>query len=71
MGVALPRTSPSSHAATGTVEPASPAVLDNIDLIIGPVPRVLLRDTGPGETPGLFSDDCGDPAEGAGADVHP
>ena len=52
MGAALPSTSPSSHEATGTFEPAGPGVLDTIAQSIGPVPRVLLRDTAPGETPG-------------------
>ena len=52
MGAALPSTSPSSHGATGIVEPAGPGVLDTIAQSIGTVPRVLLRDTAPGETPG-------------------
>src|SRR6516165_4430906 len=52
MGAALPSTSPPSHEATGTFEPAGPGVLDTIAQSIGPVPRVLLRDTAPGETPG-------------------
>src|SRR6516225_1067093 len=59
MGAALPSTSPSAHEATGTFEPATdtfePAgtgVLESIAQSIGPVPRVLLRDTAPGETPG-------------------
>src|SRR6516162_1843854 len=52
MGAALPSTSPPSHAATGTFEPAGPGALDSIAQSIGPVPRVLLRDTAPGETPG-------------------
>src|SRR6516225_3301196 len=59
MGAALPSTSPPSHEATGTVEPATgivepagPGVLDTIAQSIGLVPRVLLRDTAPGETPG-------------------
>jgi serine/threonine-protein kinase len=38
--------------ATGQNEPALPGVLDTISQSIGPVPRVLLRDTAPGETPG-------------------
>ena len=52
MGAALPSTSPSSHEATGTFEPAGPGVLETIAQSIGTVPRVLLRDTAPGETPG-------------------
>ena len=59
MGAALPSTSPPSHEATGTFEPATgtfepagPGVLDTIAQSVGPVPRVLLRDTAPGETPG-------------------
>ena len=59
MGAALPSTSPPSHEATGTFEPATgtfepagPGVLGSIAQSIGPVPRVLLRDTAPGETPG-------------------
>src|SRR5262245_9841507 len=52
MGAALPSTSPPSHEATGTFEPAGSGVLDTIAQSIGPVPRVILRDTAPGETPG-------------------
>ena len=54
MGAALPSTSPvASHStATGIVEPAGPGVLETIAQSIGTVPRVLLRDTAPGETPG-------------------
>ena len=52
MEAALPSTSPPSHEATGIVGPAGPGVLDSIAQSIGPVPRVLLRDTAPGETPG-------------------
>jgi serine/threonine-protein kinase len=52
MGAALSRTSPQRAAATGTFEPAGPTVLDTIAQSIGPVPRLLLRDTAPGETPG-------------------
>ena len=52
MGAALPSMSPSSHEATGIVEPAGPGVLETIAQSIGTVPRVLLRDTAPGETPG-------------------
>src|SRR5262249_27573600 len=52
MGAALSRTSPPGPAATGTFEPAGPGVLATIAQSIGPVPRVLLRDTGPGEVPG-------------------
>jgi serine/threonine-protein kinase len=37
--------------ATGHFEPACPGVLDTLAQSIGPVPRVLLRDTAPGETP--------------------
>src|SRR6516164_81887 len=48
-GASLPNTSPE---ATGTFEPAGSGVLDSIAQSIGPVPRVLLRDTAPGETPG-------------------
>ena len=58
-GAALRSTSPPTHEATGTFEPvtgtfepAGPGVLDSIAQSIGPVPRVLLRDTAPGETPG-------------------
>ncbi len=52
MGAALPSTSPASHETTGTFELAGPGVLDSIAQSIGTVPRVLLRDTAPGETPG-------------------
>ncbi len=52
MGAALPSTSPPAHEATGTFEPAGPGVLETIAHSIGPVPRVLLRNTAPGETPG-------------------
>src|SRR5215510_5021262 len=52
MGAALSSTSPPAHEATGTFEPAGSGVLDTIAQSIGPVPRVLLRDTAPGETPG-------------------
>jgi serine/threonine-protein kinase len=52
MGAALPSTSPPSHEATGAFELAGPGVLDTIAQTIGPVRRVLLRDTAPGETPG-------------------
>ena len=43
---------PAPHEATGAFEPAGPGVLDTIAQSIGPVPRVLLRDTAAGETPG-------------------
>jgi eukaryotic-like serine/threonine-protein kinase len=49
MGAAL---SADATDATGQYEPARPSVLDTIAQSIGPVPRVLLRDTGPGEMPG-------------------
>ena len=52
MGAALPGTPPPSSTATGAVEPAVLGVLETIAQTIGPVPRVLLRDTAPGETPG-------------------
>jgi tRNA A-37 threonylcarbamoyl transferase component Bud32 len=52
MGAALPSTSRPAPEATGAFEPAGPGVLDTIAQSIGPVPRVLLRDTAPGETPG-------------------
>lgn len=52
MGAALSRTSAPGTEATGAFEPAGPGVLDTIAQSIGPVPRVLLRDTTPGETPG-------------------
>jgi hypothetical protein len=52
MGAALSRTSVPGPAVTGTFGPAGPAVLDTIAQSIGPVSRVLLQDTAPGETPG-------------------
>ncbi len=54
MGAALSRTSAPGPAAIGAIEPAGPGpgVLDTIAQSIGPVPRVLLRDTAPGESPG-------------------
>ena len=49
-----PRRTRRPAASTGErhFEPAGPGVLDTIAQSIGPVPRVLLRDTAPGETPG-------------------
>ena len=38
--------------ATGASGPTDPGVLATIARSIGPVPRVLLRDTAPGEEPG-------------------
>jgi hypothetical protein len=52
MGAALPRNSTGGSATTGGFEPAGPGVLATIAQSIGPVPRVLLRDTAPGEAPG-------------------
>src|SRR5262249_48184367 len=52
MGAALSRPSTRGCAATGAFEPAGTSVLDTISRSIGPVPRVFLRDTAPGETPG-------------------
>src|SRR5262245_46764995 len=52
MGAALSRTSTGGSAATGGFEPAGMGVLATIAQSIGPVPRVLLRDTAPGEIPG-------------------
>src|SRR5262249_51928864 len=39
-------------AETGAFEPTSQGALATIAQAIGPVPRVVLRDTAPGETPG-------------------
>src|SRR6516165_7864146 len=50
--------------ATAAREAAGPGVLDTIALSIGPVPRVLLRDTAPGEAPGPIVR-----ADGNGADA--
>src|SRR3954447_14123192 len=52
MGAALSRPSSRGSAATGAFEPNGAGVLDTLSQSIGPVPRVLLRDTAPGETPG-------------------
>ncbi len=52
MGAALPRTSTGGSALTSAFELAGSGVLATIAQSIGPVPRVLLRDTAPGETPG-------------------
>src|SRR5262249_2530501 len=52
MGAAHPSTSHMAHEAIGTFESAGPGVLETIAQSIGPVPRVLLRDTALGETPG-------------------
>ena len=51
-GAALPRTSSGGSATTGGFEPAAQGVLATIAQSLGPVPRVLLRDTAPGEEPG-------------------
>src|SRR6516164_7772908 len=52
MSAALPSTAPPPSAATGTFEPATAGDLDTIAHRIGPIPRVLLRATAPGATPG-------------------
>jgi serine/threonine-protein kinase len=52
MGAALSRTSTGGSSPTGGFEPAGQGVLATIAQSIGPVPRVLLRDTAPGEQPG-------------------
>jgi serine/threonine-protein kinase len=52
MGAALPGPASGADAATGVHEPAAPGVLATIAHSIGPVPRVLLRDTAPGEESG-------------------
>ena len=52
MGAAFDRPSsvgPDGNTATG---PAAAGILDTIARSVGPVPRVLLRDTAPGEEPG-------------------
>jgi serine/threonine-protein kinase len=49
MGAAL---SANGSAATAHYQPATAGVLETIAQTIGPVPRVLLRDTAPGEAPG-------------------
>ena len=63
MGAALSRTSPPLHEATGAFEPAGPGVLATIAQSIGPVPRLLLHDTAPGETPGPIVRPDGDDAD--------
>jgi serine/threonine-protein kinase len=61
MGTAFSLTSPPGPAATGSFESAGPTALDTITQGIGPVPRVLLRDTAPGEPPGpIVRPDAGD-----------
>jgi hypothetical protein len=60
MAAAFPRTSNGSAPATSAFEPANPGVLDTIAQSIGPVPRVLLRDTAPGEEPGPIVRPAGD-----------
>src|SRR5262245_54338033 len=52
MGAALPWSSTGDPASTGRFEPASQGILATIAKTVGPVPRVLLRDTAPGEEPG-------------------
>jgi tetratricopeptide (TPR) repeat protein/tRNA A-37 threonylcarbamoyl transferase component Bud32 len=52
MGAALPRRFSHESAGTSAHEPAARSVLDTLAATIGPVPRVLLCDTGPGEEPG-------------------
>ena len=52
MGAALSRRSSGGSATSGGSAPAGACVLDTIAQGIGPVPRVLLRDTAPGEEPG-------------------
>jgi serine/threonine-protein kinase len=52
MGAALSGPVSGRDGATGVHEPAEPGVLATIAQTIGAVPRVLLRDTNPGEEPG-------------------
>ena len=52
LGAALSRPPSGGSGATAAREAAGPGILDTIALSIGPVPRVLLRDTAPGEAPG-------------------
>jgi serine/threonine-protein kinase len=54
MGAALsgPASAPGGNGATGVHETAGAGKLATIAQTIGPVPRVLLRDTTPGEAPG-------------------
>src|SRR5689334_22994020 len=53
MGAALSRRSSTNRTATTTDAPAPRAgILETISRTAGEVPRVLLRDTGPGEEPG-------------------
>jgi hypothetical protein len=59
MGAALSRTSKGESAATGGFEPAGQGVLAIIAQSIGPVPRVLLRDTAPADS---AQDDSGTPS---------
>ncbi len=65
LGAALSRTSSVGPDATGTHArgAAGAGVLDTIAQSIGPVPRVLLRDTAPGETPGPIVHPDGRPAD--------
>src|SRR5689334_16850954 len=51
LGAALFPTSAPGPVATGAFESAGATVLDTITQGIGPVPRVLLRNTAPGEMP--------------------
>src|SRR5690349_18277410 len=46
------RSSPGDPTGRAGGEPTSAGVLETLAASIGPVPRVLLRDTGPGEEPG-------------------
>jgi tetratricopeptide (TPR) repeat protein/tRNA A-37 threonylcarbamoyl transferase component Bud32 len=52
MDAALSRPTSNGLDATSPFDPAVPGVLATIAQTIGPVPRVLLRDTTPDETPG-------------------
>src|SRR6516164_7162514 len=61
-----PRSSPGAPTGRAGGEPTSAGVLETLASSIGPVPRVLLRDTGPGEPPGPIlrpqADDDHDPS---------
>lgn len=51
MQAAFAESGPNDYDVTSLLRPATTGVLDSIAQTIGPVPRVLLRDTTPGESP--------------------